>query len=315
VPHDSLAERAVGPLPEALTAVASSAFALAQSVGRLARYGLARVIAGSGPVLHSLTAAITRRSLTPAQQATARAAAEWLLIVAAPGDTDDASTWAAWAVLLPHLIALDPSTTTNANVRVLACRGIRYLLVRGDAGTARDLATWIHNAWTQRLGPSHRHTLAAASVLAQARTDLGDHRAGRALSEDTFDRYRRVLGDDHPDTLRAANGLAITQNIIGDHQAARTLLMDTLARYRRVLGDDHPDTLRSANGLANTLHALGDHQAARALHEDTLARRRRVLGGDHPDTLRSATNLAITLHALGDHQAAAVLEAEFARHR
>ena len=300
-------DAAAGSLPEALAAVASSAFALGQSVGRLARYGLVRVIAGSGPVLHGLTAAITRRSLTPAQQATARAAAEWLLVVAAPDETDDAGTWTAWAILLPHLIALDPSITANADLRVLACRGIRYLLVRGDASTARDLAAWLHSAWIQRLGPSHRHTLMAASNLAQAHTDLGDYRAGRALSEDTLTRYRRVLGDDHPDTLSSANVLAVTENTLGDHQAARMLLTGTLARYRRVLGDDHPDTLRSANSLANTQNHLGDHQAARALLTDTLARYRRVLGDDHPDTLRSANGLANTLHALGDHQAARTL--------
>jgi TIR domain/Tetratricopeptide repeat/NB-ARC domain len=261
-------DAAANPLPEALAAVASSAFALAQLAGRLARYGLARVTAGSGPVLHALTAAITRQSLTPAQQAAARAAAEWLLVVAAPGDTDDASTWAAWAIVLPHLIALDPSTTSNADLHVLACKGIRYLLVRGDPRTAHDLAAWLHGAWSQRLGPSHRHTLLAASNLAQAHTDLGDYRAARALSEDTLTRRRRVLGDDHPDTLRSANGLANTRHALGDHQAARTLHEDTLARRRRVLGEDHPDTLRSATNLAITQHALGNHQAAAALEAE-----------------------------------------------
>jgi Tetratricopeptide repeat len=79
--------------------------------------------------------------------------------------------------------------------------------------------------------------LIAASNLAQAHTDLGDYRVGRALSEDTLARYRRVLGDDHPDTLRSANGLANTLHALGDQQTARTLHQDTLARRRRrVLG-------------------------------------------------------------------------------
>ena len=295
---------AAGRLPEALAAVAASPFALAQSVGRLPRYGLARATAGSGPVLHRLTAAITCHCLAPADQASARAVAERLLVSNAPADTDDASTWAAWAILIPHLIAVDPATTTNSDVRVLACNGIRYLLIRGDPGPGRDLAAWLHRTWTERLGPSHPHTLLAASGLAQAHTDLGDYQVGRALYQDLLAEYRSDLGDDHPDTLRAANGLAVTQNTLGEHEAAGALLTDTLARYRRVLGDDHPDTLRSVGGLANTYNHLGEHEAAGALLTDTLARYRRVLGDDHPDTLRSANGLANTLHALGDHEAA-----------
>ncbi|WP_076824795.1 serine/threonine-protein kinase [Frankia sp. CcI49] len=157
------------------------------------------------------------------------------------------------------------------------------------------------------LGPDHPDTLAAANSLAVRLSARGDHRAARALDEDTLARRGRVLGPDHPDTLTSAHNLAVDLAEVGDQAAARDLYREALARRRRVLGPDHPDTLGTANNLGIVLGALGDHLAACELGEDTLIRRRRVLGESHPDSLTSAYNLAVRLSALGDHEAACEL--------
>jgi hypothetical protein len=296
-----------GIFPDQLAAIASSPLALRQCPAVLARHGLARATR-EGPLLHRLTAAITRDTLSPAEEAVTRAAAEELLVAADPGATADLATWAVWVAILPHLIHLDPATTSNGDLRLLACNATLVLFLRGDSQTGRDLADSLHRAWSASLGEDHPDTLLVANSLARCLYGLGDYSAARALDQDTLARRRRVLGDDHPDTLQSASNLARTLQTMGDNQGARSLQEDALARRRRVLGEDHPDTLHSANRLAVTLHDLGEDQAARTLEEDTLAQMRRVLGDDHPNTLRSASDLAATLHSLGEYQAARTLQ-------
>jgi hypothetical protein len=140
-----------GVLPDPLAAVASSPFALRQSVARLARHGLARATP-EGPLLHRLTAAVTRHALTPAEQAANRAIAEQLLVSAAPVVTGELPFWPAWAAILPHLIHLDPATTSNGDLRELACDATLVLYLRGDYRAGANLAQHLHQAWGAILG-------------------------------------------------------------------------------------------------------------------------------------------------------------------
>ena len=296
-----------GVLPDALAAIASSSFALRQCVALLARHGLARATR-EGLLLHRLTAAIAGHAITPPQQAAMRATAEQLLLAAGPADAYDAATWPAWAAILPHLIHLDLATSSNDDLRELACTGALVMYLRGDSRAGGDLAQHLYRVWSVSLGQDHPNTLYAANNLARCSYGLGDYEAARALDQDTFDRRRRVLGEDHPYTLYSASNLARDLQILGDYQRARTLEEDTLARRRRILGDDHRDTLHSANRLAITLNDLGEYEGARELQEDTLARSRRLLGEDHPDAFNSASRLAVTLHSLGEYQGARELQ-------
>lgn len=293
-------------LPDPLAAVAASSFALRQCVALLARHGLARATR-EGLLLHRLIAAITCHALTPAEQAATRATAEQLLVAAGPADAYDPATWPAWTAILPHLIHLDPATTSNDDLRELACTGTLVMYLRGDSRGGGDLAQHLYRAWSASLGEDHPSTLYAANNLARCSYGLGDYERARMLDQDTFTR-RRLLGEDHPYTLYSASNLARDLQILEDYQGARTLEEDTLARRRQVLGDDHRETLHSANRLAITLHGLGDYQGARELQADTLTRSRLVLGEDHPDALNSASRLGITLHDLGDYEGARELQ-------
>jgi tetratricopeptide (TPR) repeat protein len=290
-------------LPDSLAAAADRPFALRQSLARLARHGLARATA-EGPLVHRLTSAITRNTLTPAGQAAARTAAEQVLVAAAPDDLDDTATWTTWAAILPHLIHLGPATTSNGELRQRAGDAILLLYLRGDYRASHELALRLHAAWSTSLGEDDPQTLYVANNLARSLYGLADYKAAQALDQDTLARRRRVLGDDHPASLHTASNLARNLEALGDYQGAHALQQDTLARRQRVLGNDSPNTLRSADRLGVTLRSLGDYKSARALHRDTLTRSRRVLGDDHPDTLRIAANLAADLRDAGDMQAA-----------
>ncbi|GAB3169115.1 NB-ARC domain-containing protein [Micromonospora palomenae] len=294
-------------LPEPLATTARSGIALDRTVGHITRYGLARP-SGDGPILHRLTQAILKDTLTPEQRTTTREQVDQLLIAARPDDGTDPAHWPRWTRLMPHILAADPATTTNTELRYLIHSAIWHLLARGDARTALPLAHHLHTEWTRRHGPDDDTTLFASDLLAHAHRQLGQYQQARALDEDILTRRRRIHGDDHPHTLNSASNLAGDIRQLGEYEQARALDEDTLTRYRRVLGDDNFYTLSSANNLAVDLSQLGQYETARALIEDTLTRRRRVLGDDHPRTLSSANNLAINLRQLGQHEQARALD-------
>jgi tetratricopeptide (TPR) repeat protein len=313
---------AIRELPGLLMARAADPIAWGETLTHVTSRSLAR-IDQRGMQLHRLTQAVLRDRLTPAQAAATRALAEAILAASEPGDPMDPSTWPGWALLMPHLLAVDPGATGNPGLRQLACSAACYLVARGDPRSSHQLSDHLYQRWTEDLGGDDPHTLSIARYLAWALREMGRHAAARELDEDSLARQRRLRGNDHPDTLASAHSLAVDLRRLSEAsnlpipqrrrveaQAARDLDADTLARRRRILGDDHPDTLRTANGLAVDLLKLGDVEAARDLYEETLARRRRALGDDHPDTLISASNLAARLHTLGEVHAARDLDAD-----
>jgi tetratricopeptide (TPR) repeat protein len=286
-----------------------------QTLARIGAQALAR-IEQDGLRMHRLTQAILRAQLPPDEASVERAVAEMIVSASRPGDFRVPSNWHQWALILPHLLALDPASTTNLSLRQLAIDSTWYLIRRGDFRNSYRVASHFYERWLNALGPDESWTLAAARAAATALWGMGRHVEGRQLSEDSFMRERRLWGDSHPDTLTSATTLANILRALGQIRAARELHEDTFARRRRVLGEDHPDTLGSANNLAVVLRRLGEMGAARELHEDTFARRRRVLGEDHPDTLVSANNLAAILRRLGQiEQARELHEDTFARRR
>ncbi|MGV9563240.1 FxSxx-COOH system tetratricopeptide repeat protein [Streptomyces sp. NPDC003480] len=267
-----------------LTDALATRLAGSTALRAITRHSLAR--AQNGTIqLHRLTQTVLRDQLTPDQRRQTGRDAEALLTAATPGDVGHPSTWPAWRVLLPHLLAVDPALITTEGGRDVVREACWYLLDRGQARTARDRLQQLYDTWLRQLGPDHESTLRTANYLARAHDDTRDHEGARALDEDTLQRRRRLLGEDHPATLATASNLAIRLAALGQTEEARTLGEDTVTRQRRVLGEDHPDTLATAYNLAIWLAALGQREEAHALGEDTLTRRRRVLGEDHPDTL------------------------------
>jgi hypothetical protein len=294
-----------GPQPElaALAAAAANPVAAHRSLGRLGRYGLARVDHGLLH-LHRLTRAIVAGHLGPRGAAAYRAHAERLLVAACPSDPRDPRTWPSWARILPHLLAIDPATSPSPHLRDLTNSAFWYMYWRGDRMPLPGLAQRLHQGWRERLGPDDRHTLQAAGHLVRAQYALGRYRQARVLAEDTHTRSQRMLGYDHPDTLHAAANLARCLLEMGELARGHQLGEELLARRRRTLGENHPDTLESANIVVITLKALGKYAESRQLGEEVLAWRRRTLGEDHPDTLNSANNLAYVMYLQGEAEAA-----------
>ena len=249
IPED-LFTSAPGELPDELAARAADPLAWRQTLAQLARQSLAR-IDRRGLVMHRLTQAILRDRLAPDQAAATRETSEAILAAANPGDPGNPVIWPRWAQLMPHMLAADLAATSSRTCAGWPAMRAWYLLARGDARPAHDLATDLRQHWRDRLGEDHQHTQATAHYVAWALRNMGRYAEARELDEDTLARSRRVLGEDHLNTLASATNLANDLRYLGEYQAARELDEDTLARSRRVLGEDHPDTLTSADNLAS----------------------------------------------------------------
>ena len=296
-----------GVFPEPLATMATNTLAFRLCLGRIGRYGLAR-ITEDGVQLHRLTQAIVRDTVPSEQLVDQATLVDRMLTGVDPGDPDAPVSWPGWAKLLPHLRITDLTGTSNDALRTLACRAVWYLLRYGDTYTGHQLAKQLHQAWRGRQGPDDDHALWMANNLAETWRTFARYQQARELDEDTLNRRRRVLGPDHSNTLTSANKLALDLHVLGEVEAARELNEDTLKRCRRVLGPDHPYTFSSVSSLARNLHVLGEVEAARELDEDTLERCRRVLGPDHSSTLVQAGNLALDLRLLGEVEAARELD-------
>jgi hypothetical protein len=268
----------------------------------------------NGLIMHRLTQLILRTC----QQAPSalRAHAEAVIIAIAPGEADSPVTWLAWAGILPHLRALDPAGSGSADLHRVAATAAWYLAVSGNSKDALDLATHLHERWSERFTPDAPQALRVADALGQALRAQAHYARARERDEDSLARRRRLYGDDDEATLTSASHLATDLRALGDYDEARTLDEDTLVRRSLMLGDYHPDTLNSANNLGLDLQRLGQYDAAWAQHRDTFTRSRQVLGDDYPETLAAANNLVGDLYGLGDYDGARVLaEDTLARRR
>src|SRR5215469_2604968 len=161
---ESLFTDAVSVLPGELAARAADPLAWRQTLAHMTRQSLAR-IDHRGLQMHRLTQAILRERLTPAQAAATRKHAEALLAASHPGNMPNPHTWPRWAQLTPHVLAADLAATDSPALRELARHACWYLIERGDARTAHDLASDLRQRWRDRLGEDHEHTLAAAHYL------------------------------------------------------------------------------------------------------------------------------------------------------
>jgi class 3 adenylate cyclase len=290
-------------LDEPIGTTAADADALADTLGALIGYSLARR-SPDGFQVHRLVQAVIRHQLPPdRQQATAQQVME-LLAAACPGDPQDPANWAAYAELAPHVLATAPFGDPSSAGRRLVLNAIRYLQAKGDSSASRAVCEQLLDRWRSVLGPDHPDTLTATSNLTFALGRLGEAESSRILGEDTVERCRRVLGPDHPTTLVAAAALTLALVELPELESGRILGEDTVERGRRVLGPDHPTTLWAAATLTLALVRLGAAEPARALGEDTLQRCRRVLGPDHPITLYLTQAASICNLRLGGDTAA-----------
>lgn len=157
------------------------------------------------------------------------------------------------------------------------------------------------------LGEEHPEMLKAASNLASALDQTGQHEQAMDILRKTLTRLRRKLGDEHPLSLCVAGTLAQSMCNGGLFGEAALMGWRTLISLRRVKGDADPSTLTVTNNLALALCHLGQHEEAYGLHLMVYEKRECLFGSDHADTILSAINLAGVTRLLGRHEESARL--------
>ena len=146
-------------------------------MGRTARYGLVRV-GEDTVVMHRLIQAVLRDDLGGQGRESGRTAVEVVLVSARPDDGSDPAWWPRWSQLMPHILATDPATTDNFEMRGLSCAAVWHLHARGDDRVALPLAEALTEAWRLRSGEDDYHVLFVATSLGAVYRAFGPVRAG-----------------------------------------------------------------------------------------------------------------------------------------
>ncbi len=294
-------------LDEPLRSVAKDPDALADAVGAMVGFSLARR-SRDGYQLHRLLQTVIRNRIPPSYHEAARAQVVALLAASAPRDATDPTHWRAYARLAPHIIAAGHEGDDDPALRQLmfalnVAQGLRGANFRAQRQVTQDL----HDRWQRTLGADHPDTLRIASSLIFALGATGEHDKACTLGLDTLQRMRSVRGPDHLETLYVASTVAFALVGMGEPFQACTVGQDTLQRMRRVRGADHLETLVVASTVARALAGMGDVEQAGRLGDDTLQRSRQTLGADAPATLRLASGIAVAMAIAGDKERARTL--------
>ena len=259
--------------------------------------------AGPTVTAHRLVQAVMRnRLIARGEDEAARDRALTRLTDALPDAFNEPDSWPLCRALLPHVRALQPRCTSNANVPALTTllnRAGSFLQGSGDASAALPLYRRALESRERVLGAAHPDTLTSVNNLAYCLRALGDASAALPLYRRALESSERVLGAAHPQTLGSVNNLAGCLQALGDASAALPLYRRALESRERVLGAEHPDTLGSVNNLAYCLETLGDASAALPLYRRALESSERVLGAEHPTTRIFRANYETTMQNVG----------------
>ncbi|MGY1760146.1 FxSxx-COOH system tetratricopeptide repeat protein [Geodermatophilus sp. SYSU D00779] len=293
-------------LDEPLRTTAGDPDALADTVGALVGYSLARR-SPDGFQLHRLVQTVIRHQLHPDRQQATEQEVVALLAAASPSDPEDPASWAGYAALAPHVLATAALTDHAPASRRLVLDTIYYLQAHGDSHASRAVGEQLFDRWRAILSPDHPHTLTVANRLALALLLVGQVGPGHALAQDNLQRCRQAHGMEHATTLEAAATVATALNQLGQAELARTLSQDTLRRCHLALGPNHLITLGTASALIVSLVELGEMGSACELGVEILQRCHRVLGPDHLTALAAATALSLAQVGLGEAEAARTL--------
>ena len=236
---------------------------VSDAVGDAVRFSLVRRLR-DGFQVHRLVQAVIRKQLDAEGLASTTAKVADLLSAAHPGAPNDPANWAAYARLVPHMLAVGEICDRREATRRLVIDTVAYLNLNSDNRASRRIAADFLARWQRALGPDHPDTLLLAAHLMLALIWMGDAAQARAIGLDILPLARHTLGSDHPGTLRVAGYLVMAQAWLGDADDARILAHDTLARVQRTLNPADPDVLRMNTYLALALAWVGDRAARRS---------------------------------------------------
>lgn len=281
-------------LPGLLAESATDPVALAETIGMLRRYGLAKAAAGAITV-HRLLQTVIRNGLGDGQRSWAGFA---LAAVTAgfPDDWEDSRAWPRCQRLVSHALAAAEHAARLAPqlaaVSPLPDRVGEYLGYSGSFATARDLYEEILGARERELGTQDPATLTARANFARFTGEAGDPSRALQLFRDLLPDQERVLGPDDPDVLATRHSIGRWTGYAGHPAEAVRLLQELLPDRVRVLGPEDRDTLDTRRNIARWTGDSGRPEEALAILRDIVPRYQRIYGPDNRYTLNCRESLA-----------------------
>jgi tetratricopeptide (TPR) repeat protein len=230
-------------LPSPLREVAADAAELADTVGVLLDYGLARRV-DCGLVLHRLTQTVLRHtSLDLSLMSTALT----LLRAELPEEIEAApQNWPRWRQLLSHVLAAtDHPDTTAINPDITAWlldRAATYQHTHGHPAAARPLFERALRIREASYGPDHPEVATTLHNLAWTLRKLGRPAQAQPLAERALRIREASYGPDHPWVATTLYNLARTLRELGRPAQAQPLAGRVLSIREASYGLDHSST-------------------------------------------------------------------------
>lgn len=141
------------------------------------------------------------------------------------------------------------------------------------------------------LGPGHKATIEARTILAEAALRRGDLVEAERIGRLNLDHAIGGVGPGDPTTQAAAVPLVKALHASGRGTESETILRDLIARAEAIAWRRMPDLRTTWKTLAGLLEAEGRHDQAAELRSQILAACERDFGAADPQTIRAAVQL------------------------
>ncbi len=171
-------------------------------------------------------------------------------------------------------------------------------------GKSAPLFQRLYDLLYRRKGPTDLETLAAATMLADNLSHLGESERARTLLEQTLARGAKAGLAEGPDMVTTMHCLALVQQRLGKYAAAEQELRRVHELRARTYGQADVNTLQALFSLADLFAARGDHDLAVQAYLEVLGSLQRYHGPKHPMFMACRTHLAELLEKMGRYREA-----------
>lgn len=288
----------VGFLPMLLSGVVSDPSRTAGAVDALSRYSLADA-SNATIKMHRLVAGQARDRLTAADRMKWCEAAVRVAAGSFHFDSQDVSTWARCAEVLPHALGASGYAETLRVAPVLTAELLNsigsYLYNRGEYHEARSVLQRALNLMQPSVEATNPRLAAFANDLGRAEQRLGELDVAQRHFEMALKIDEATYGQDDPHVATVANNLGTCLRVRGDREAARQQFEWALGVFQRHYGDQHGKVASVMNNLAYALRGLGDLPGATQHFRNALRIAELSDGPSHPNVASILSNLGVCL--------------------
>lgn len=299
--------------PEPLAASASDELKLREAMRILRRHSLIQVQSDSLSV-HRLVQAITRHSLSRAEQCVYSEAAMNTVEAALPLNPTDPKDWPIYSELLSHVsTAAEHCATLGVAFQagsVSLNQAGRYLNSRADYEAALNyFVPAVRNA-KRALGADAPAVGACLGNLGQVYMKLGNFELARTTLERALEISSANPESDQKDLANHLNSLGMVSEMTGDHPAALAYYFRATRMIENAFGSEDGRLAFCMNNLGSVHQELENFAEARRCYERALAIHLREFGPEHPQVAITMNNLGTLCVSLGEFtQARGYIEA------